>query len=469
MALAARFPLKPEHNESTVSEEATSAWVVEPEVCIIEPEESITWNEKAVDLPKCERNSRIIHAIDHGEEKEELVGIASGTLNPTYYCCGSGLRASSGSIVDKANSPTTDTEGANMIGDDRARDDATSSLQSVISSQNSVNSPNFQAVGTMRSFSETNPRAQMMAPSTKCNYFDCATSFMGLLKMAESPFLHESYRPMPGHEQAERMRHAGRDHPEAPSTSTNCESNLQTDFHLQVSKHLEMLEAESRSSDASRKDENSPTEQSNLRESTVEHIVNEKALDGGPRSFAENMSSCYVLEGEKMTIQSQTQSMGQPLEKVGSTVEGQASSIWKRPNLPNLSQDPDVTQSKTGFDSRSNYQKEVDPTSKHSHALPGIVDTTNPSPGKPKKRSGKEKRNAYDWDSLRKNAQANGRIRERAANTRDSIDWEAVRLADVCEIADTIKARGMNNMLAERIKVLQNLKFIVLSLRALFP
>lgn len=215
-----------------------------------------------------------------------------------------------------------------------------------------------------------------------------------------------------------------------------------------------MLEAESRSSDASRKDENSPTEQSNLTELTVQNLGREKALDGGPRSFAENMSSCYVLEGEKMVIHSQTESMERALEKVASSAQGRANSVWKSSNLQNLSQEPDVTESTTGFDGTSNYQKEINQISKATPATPGNLGTTNPSPSKPKSRSGKEKRNAFDWDSLRKHAQANGRIRERTANTRDSIAWEAVRLADVSEIADTIKARGMNNMLAERIKEL---------------
>ncbi|KAL0374939.1 UNVERIFIED_CONTAM: DNA glycosylase/AP lyase ROS1 [Sesamum radiatum] len=67
-------------------------------------------------------------------------------------------------------------------------------------------------------------------------------------------------------------------------------------------------------------------------------------------------------------------------------------------------------------------------------------------------RNRKEKENQVDWDQLRKQAQAGGRERVRTANTLDSVDWDAVRCADVNEIAHTIKERGMNNMLAERIK-----------------
>ena len=72
-----------------------------------------------------------------------------------------------------------------------------------------------------------------------------------------------------------------------------------------------------------------------------------------------------------------------------------------------------------------------------------------------KARKGKvegEKKDAFDWDSLRKEVQANGR-KERAKDTMDSLDYEAVRSARVKEISDAIKERGMNNMLAERIQV----------------
>lgn len=64
-----------------------------------------------------------------------------------------------------------------------------------------------------------------------------------------------------------------------------------------------------------------------------------------------------------------------------------------------------------------------------------------------------EKKHASDWDKLRKDVQVNGTENERSPDTMDSLDYEAVRCASVKEISKTIKERGMNNMLAERIKV----------------
>ena len=43
--------------------------------------------------------------------------------------------------------------------------------------------------------------------------------------------------------------------------------------------------------------------------------------------------------------------------------------------------------------------------------------------------------------------------KERNKDTMDSLDYEALQNADVQTISETIKERGMNNMLTERIKV----------------
>ncbi|KZV55298.1 transcriptional activator DEMETER [Dorcoceras hygrometricum] len=69
-----------------------------------------------------------------------------------------------------------------------------------------------------------------------------------------------------------------------------------------------------------------------------------------------------------------------------------------------------------------------------------------------KQKAGKEKTDSFNWDALRKKVQPETGMRIRSADTMDSIDYEAIRNADVREISETIKERGMNNMLAERIK-----------------
>lgn len=69
------------------------------------------------------------------------------------------------------------------------------------------------------------------------------------------------------------------------------------------------------------------------------------------------------------------------------------------------------------------------------------------------KKSKKERQKDTDWDKLRKDACTQGQEKARSCETVDSLDYEALRCASVTEISDAIRERGMNNMLAERIKV----------------
>ncbi|GLJ19156.1 hypothetical protein SUGI_0343970 [Cryptomeria japonica] len=67
-------------------------------------------------------------------------------------------------------------------------------------------------------------------------------------------------------------------------------------------------------------------------------------------------------------------------------------------------------------------------------------------------RNGKKK---LDWESIKKNAKELNDCavkKERCPNSNDSVNWDAVRCADLEDIADAIKDRGMNNVLAGRIK-----------------
>lgn len=99
-------------------------------------------------------------------------------------------------------------------------------------------------------------------------------------------------------------------------------------------------------------------------------------------------------------------------------------------------------------------QKAVESNQDDSSNLVETVDEMSPTTSKAKRgRNAKKTKDAVDWDGLRMQALSDGKERERTADTMDSVDWEAVRCADVDEIADTIKDRGMNNMLAERIQV----------------
>lgn len=63
------------------------------------------------------------------------------------------------------------------------------------------------------------------------------------------------------------------------------------------------------------------------------------------------------------------------------------------------------------------------------------------------------KKPTSQWDSLRREVLERKGKKERSKESMDSIDYEAIRRASVYEISDAIKERGMNYMLAVRIKV----------------
>ncbi|KAK9055687.1 hypothetical protein SSX86_026772 [Deinandra increscens subsp. villosa] len=62
------------------------------------------------------------------------------------------------------------------------------------------------------------------------------------------------------------------------------------------------------------------------------------------------------------------------------------------------------------------------------------------------------KKKAFDWDSLRRDVLLKCEKKERSKDATDSLDYEALRRAHVSEISDAIRERGMNNLLADRIK-----------------
>ncbi|KAM7496867.1 hypothetical protein LguiA_021281 [Lonicera macranthoides] len=63
----------------------------------------------------------------------------------------------------------------------------------------------------------------------------------------------------------------------------------------------------------------------------------------------------------------------------------------------------------------------------------------------------KQQETTIDWDELRKKYWT-GRKGEDSPSTMDPVDWDAVRQASVDELAETICERGMNNVMAARIK-----------------
>ncbi|KAJ6835104.1 transcriptional activator DEMETER-like [Iris pallida] len=96
----------------------------------------------------------------------------------------------------------------------------------------------------------------------------------------------------------------------------------------------------------------------------------------------------------------------------------------------------------------------VKPDSKKEASISqkGLAEASKDSLKAKKVKPETDKKKSFDWDSLRKQACCNGTKKERSSDAMDSLDYEALRNADVNVIAHAIRERGMNNLLAERIK-----------------
>ncbi|KAL1532086.1 protein ROS1C-like isoform X2 [Salvia divinorum] len=78
------------------------------------------------------------------------------------------------------------------------------------------------------------------------------------------------------------------------------------------------------------------------------------------------------------------------------------------------------------------------------------------TPNARKRKAEKEKAEPFNWDTLRKQVPSKDGTAGRSREAMDSLDYEAMRNADVREISETIKERGMSNILAERMKSFLN-------------
>ncbi|XP_022939958.1 protein ROS1-like [Cucurbita moschata] len=191
------------------------------------------------------------------------------------------------------------------------------------------------------------------------------------------------------------------------------------------------------SNDCQNKDELFPTEESTQTVESDNHANVEIELMANIHEAPLSSSELSINAKEpSLTLQSRGSVIEDP-----QNVESPAECTDNVRKIP-----PNISPNATEIATQSN-PKEYD------HSLSNEFKKMKPDTSKsPRKQGAKEKEGSINWDDLRKQAEANRRTPQRTENTMDSLDWEAIRCADVNEIAHTIRERGMNNMLAERIK-----------------
>jgi len=410
MSLAARFPLKSRSNHKECYEDGASFIVNEPEVCIPDPEDSIQWK------PDCDQSSVTLQDLEHDEEKE----VVNSNESP-----GGSIGVEMGCYTEEDRIATKDP----------------------VSSQNSAflsqNCSFIQTAEKKGSCQQRNLEADYLLDGYNPSSSNGFTSIAELRQMAGSTMLNvvyshgSSYAPSDENSNGACNKSKGINHdnqrqytdklndPQSSlaasmSPSSNYQLHLTPTSRVLEVEHSEMFREEIQCLGSSKsRDENSISKQSAL---TIE-------------------SSSQGVVQNKLTMSVEKSPSRDP-KIVGPVARGQ--NIEMQQNLKSLSGETlDATQTTAESDLNA-----------HGHLFSMEISKMNTATVKPKsKRVRKEKKDEINWDNLREQVEANGKKRERTANTLDSLDWEAVRSADVNEIADSIRERGMNNKLAERIKV----------------
>ncbi|KAL3825806.1 hypothetical protein ACJIZ3_021835 [Penstemon smallii] len=417
MSLAARFPLVSKTNPVELHEERVDTKIKEPEVCILDPDETSGMN-KVLFEPLSVENDKLLH--DFGDDaKDNLRGQLSDMLKQ-------------GPVMSHESAPN---KSMTLVRDEQDMDDGLSSQTSVISSQNSVDSPIVQTTERTESCSASYSEEEALA-EVKPNKLSSSASFVKLLQMAGT-VLHGVYEK-------------GGDKKECGVNwkvqSENLVLNSQDENNLDdpVKPIMSSTQAEclkyGKFSDTS----------SGKRLCTAE--ISGLSAESVSQTTFPKFTAVGSTEGLKFSSSiTQSNNNGQ-IEINPETDQVPAQNLFQE-NGYNMQDIPDnaiCTGSSSNIDSpRNSEPKEVNSNKNDPDYCTGKMVNGPKAKGG---RTGKQKQNPVDWDGLRKQAQESGRKSERTANTMDSVDWDAVRCADVNEISQTIKERGMNNMLAERIK-----------------
>lgn len=172
-----------------------------------------------------------------------------------------------------------------------------------------------------------------------------------------------------------------------------------------------------------------------------------KSLKGATKSSDDSYEPCCYYQQDGDVLSCQKPEMHESSSSVPSTKH--------KEELVTETSIPDINESTSCLDVQEGTEVPPGPSSRqHQESsckeLNPMDDATLNAKGK---KVLKEKKEGFDWDSLRREAQGREGKREKTTRTMDSVDWEAIRTADVSEVAETIKSRGMNHKLAERIQV----------------
>lgn len=444
MSLAARFPAKRTIHLADLHDERSGGEINEPEICELDSDETFDLTKEILSETVCGEDTKMLQEFEDNSIREVNCmkplqnasgddSILEGNLR------GPSIDTSLGPVIScefTANRSVSSNE------DGKDTEDTLSSETPEISSQNSADSPIAQTTGKsdscLPSTSEEEPSA-----GVKPNWSTSSASFIKLLEMTGT-VLHGIYGEGNDKRKSDERQYA-------PSESLAC--SLQKEDHLgnptvpaktiascsQSSLcRIPNLGAKSTGLDLFQKNSKSSGSLSEKELCTAE-ISDLSSESASGTTFQKSTDISFGIEINQKKVDNQR---GQ------APVQNKMQAVSEKPTYQQSLMD--ATGSSSNIDnSKISEHKEVNSNTNDLNNHPEKKVNGPKSKGG---RIGKEKENPVDWDQLRKQAHLEGKKRERTNRTLDSVDWDAIRCADVNEIAQTIKERGMNNMLAERIK-----------------
>ncbi|OWM82496.1 hypothetical protein CDL15_Pgr002071 [Punica granatum] len=461
MSLAARFPKNPRQNQCF--EEGTSSVINEPDVCTQDLEYTSKWREKMSSPTICDRSSMTLNEAENSDEvevvnSEESFTRTAGKMRSLDESNCHFLNSNSSrsfmemqphSTVNKFTIDNTESICTDV--DRKAEIDVISSQESAVSSHNSMDflkAVSDERKGSSSDNSETDDLTNRSKLS-KTSSADAHTPFMQLLHLAGSN-LHEVYV----HEIGDI------------SSNENSKDALIKSLSKDDGGERQDIDATNATNSMVLEDECSQESREGGKSSESYKVDSGSCMDDGVTAINQYTTKYKI----RTAVNKIPSSMRCNQICTGSTVSKNC--IDQHPEhllevqclreddrmeeptcMPKLSCENWQNSCSKNLPEGSNQESVERCISEQVHPAPKESNEMNVRASKAKTgAAGKDRKVEIDWDSLRRQAVSSGSKRERSQNTMDSVDWEAVRCADVNEIAQTIKDRGMNNVLAGRIQ-----------------
>ncbi|XP_019262157.1 PREDICTED: transcriptional activator DEMETER-like isoform X2 [Nicotiana attenuata] len=430
MCLAAKFPLQPTSTKNTLSQNGCNTVVEEPEVEIIDPDGTITYHQARLQVPT--RHQGSITCSESSEHRME----------------------------DRIQ-----TTGAYLVSEHEKRTD-----EEVILSQNSPDSLILQANEELRSSSGSNSECEdqpswpnLNKNGTRANRSPPA-KWPAAFQEYQSHFMRNT--------QSENMP-IFRNHKSEAVAGIRHNQTLDVLHGYPINPHVQGQEKSARTSSSFwltmtpefGKHETACREKeiaSSLTSITPEPNV-AKGVDFLSRSVKQITGSSSTLTAQRTTVpivhaprmeeyafasKHREEEGNLQMQPHNGNYQHSVSCHPKEMSMASQLESTCIRQSVNCAEVIAKGQEEVQ--AYISSEQPSVTGTSISNTRKRKTEEGDKK--AFDWDSLRKQVQPKSGKKERSKDAMDSLNYEAVRCAPVKEISDAIKERGMNNMLAERIK-----------------